>query len=306
MAQKGERPGGRGLAIVGLIALLVPVCLFAGVGWVTSDRLLHPPRSPLDRTPADLGLTYEDLTLEAADGVTLAAWWIRARQPRGTVLLLHGYFHDRREVLGHVPYLHEAGYDVLMFDWRGHGASEATEATLGIRERQDLAAAVDEATRRSDGPIALLGYSMGAGTAILYAADDPRIRVLVLDSAYATIETSLDSAFTVLAEPKLPAFPFARLALLTGQLRTGLDPAQLRPVERVADLSGRPLLFIVGANDTVLPPDETRRLFAAAQEPKVLWEVAGAGHPSSGRESFVVAPERYREHVLATLESGLR
>jgi pimeloyl-ACP methyl ester carboxylesterase len=222
------------------------------------------------------------------------------------VILLHGYFHDRREVLDHALYLHQAGYDVLLFDWRGHGASDATEATLGIREHQDLGAAVDEATRRSDGPIGVLGYSMGAGTAILYAADDPRIRALVLDSAYATIETSLDSAFTVLAEPKLPAFPFARVALLVGQLRTGLDAAELRPVERVAELSGRPLLFIVGADDTVLPPDETRRLFAAAEEPKALWEVVGASHPSSGRESFLIAPEQYRERVLATFGAGLR
>ena len=224
-----------------------------------------PCAGAIDQTPAEFGLAYEDVRFRADDGVALDGWWIPAEPDEGTILLLHGYAKTRLEVLPHAEYLHEAGYNVLLFDWRAHGRSEGAFTSLGYHERRDLRGAVDEALRRSDAPLGALGYSMGAATAILGGADDLRIAAVVVDSPFATIEASLDTAFPILSNPKLPAFPFAPVAL---EIAGGADGTpHLRHTahrcNRAVGHQGRSSSLSARGISSV-PPSESDRLVAAA------------------------------------------
>ncbi len=298
------------LALTGLLAIAM-----LAISALVADQVLHPGRERMLTTPADLKppLPYEQVHLTASDGVRLSGWWIPAEHPRATVLLLHGSPHSRLEVLPQAPYLHVAGYDLLLFDWRAHGESGGDFTSLGFYETRDLAAALDYASGRGHGNVGALAYSMGAATAIREQAGDQRLRALVADSTLATVEGAIGTALPILTRGRfvgfrqgLPGFPFGPLAARIAEVRTGLHVADLRAIDQVQAFSPRPLLLIYGTADEFVPPEESRRLFAAAREPKELLAVAGAGHPSSGKEAFVVDPETYQQRVLAFFSESLR
>ena len=291
---------------VALGVVVATVCLLViAISALAADRLVHPGRKPIERTPADVGLEFETVSFVAADGVRLEGWWIPAEQPSATVLLLHGYQQNRAELLDHAPYLHEAGFDALLFDWRAHGRSGGTFCSLGFHERLDLAAALTFTETRTGRPSVGLGYSMGAAIGILGGAEDPRLTALVADSSFATVEGSLDTAFPILSQPKLPAFPFAPIALRIAELQAGLRSSDVRPVDVVGRWAPRPILFISGARDNLVPPSESDRLVAAAGATGQLFRLAQAGHPSSGTETYVIDPDGYRAAVLSFFDAAL-
>ncbi len=310
VGEQARRPGRRRgrvwlrwAAATVVLALAAAVAATALISSRAADAIIYPARDLKPGTPDGLGLPYEEVYLTAPDQVRLSGWWIPAARPRATVLLLHGSFHSRHEVLPHAPYLHQAGYDLFLFDWRAHGTSGGDFTSLGYYEARDLQVALDYASGRGHGKVGVLGYSMGAAAAILEGARDNRLAALVSDSSFATLDDSIDAAFPILAH--LPVFPFAPLATRIAEYRTGLLASAVRPIDHVAELAPRPILFIYGTADQFVPPADTRRLYGAAGEPKELLKVVGAGHPSSGKEAFVVSPEVYRERVLAFFARAL-
>ena len=90
--------------------------------------------------------------------------------------------------------LHAEGYDVLLFDLRGHGRSDPSRLTMGARERGDVRTVLDWATRKGYPAerIGWLGWSMGASTVLMEAAQNPRIKAVVLDSPFGNLPELLD------------------------------------------------------------------------------------------------------------------
>jgi len=149
-------------------------------------------RAPIERTPAELGLSYEDVAFKAGDGVSIKGWFLPAdgEGPHPTVITVHGWMWNRHgNVAGRVPVddrdvdilpaakaLHDAGFNVLMYDIRHHGESEHGRAplTYGPIEARDFLGAVLYLRSRPDvdgSRIGSLGISMG-GSIALYAAPD--------------------------------------------------------------------------------------------------------------------------------------
>jgi len=83
--------------------------------------------------------------------------------------------------------------------------------------------------------------------------------------------------------------------------RFGVSRGELRPVERIGAVKA-PVLVMGGEKDPFAPPDETRRLFAAAGQPKELWLVPDAVH----WDLHLVAPDAYRTRVLGFLDRYVR
>src|SRR5262249_25395285 len=93
----------------------------------------------------------------------------------------------RTSLMGLATSLAEPGYSILVFDFRGHGASSGT-SSFGVLEKRDLLGATDwiGAHTKADGTrIGMVGVGMGAYASILAAAERPQVRALVLDSPYA-------------------------------------------------------------------------------------------------------------------------
>ena len=287
-----------------LTRLTVCAAVFLTIGAYLGDRasarlasVLHPAAatSPYALDDYPFASRTEDVRFPSLDGTTLAGWFIPTAEPdRPSVILMDGYGQSRASLLPQAGYLHAAGYNVLLFDFRGTGESDGT-FTFGINEPLDVRGAV---TYLLDQPgvdpdhVAVQGVSLGASIAILAAAEDARIRAVVAESAFTSLHAMIKQDFTRYSH--LPRVPFAQLAVAWMQWRTGGSVAAVNPLRAVSGLEGRPLLLISDSRDEVVPAGSAERLFGAAPGPKELWTIEGTEHANG----FLVFPHAYQERVL--------
>jgi dipeptidyl aminopeptidase/acylaminoacyl peptidase len=276
------------------------------LGYLTlegSRRIVSPGRRPFlpaegePATPADLGLAYEDVRFTTGDGVTLSGWLIPAgRETRAAVVLMHGFsWHRLPWLAGFVPWL-QRRYHVLQFDFRGHGGSDDALITLGTLEQRDVAAAVHFLVGRGLGPIALMGISMGGSVAIMAAPDLP-VAAVVADAAYADLRNPISNRMREAGYPLVGLG--ARLVVGAASLRAHV---RLRsPIRRIASIAPRGLLLIAPAEDRLVSPEQSERMYRAAGEPKELFVVEGAAHGGA----HAAAPEAYERRVLDFLARHL-
>src|SRR5262249_986995 len=148
--------------------------------------------------------------------------------------------------------LHHQGFDVLLFDLRGHGESDPSRLYLGRRERADLRDVMDwvESTGFSDDRIGWLGDSMGGSTLLMEAARNPGIQVAVLDRPYSDLPKLLETQLS-----KHSGLPWwFNLGILTAaHLIYGVRTDDLIPIRFARDWGERPLLLIHGESDTTVP-----------------------------------------------------
>jgi alpha/beta superfamily hydrolase len=260
-----------------IIALLVVALL-----WFTNSLahgLLRPSRKPLALTPEQIGLTLEDVRIAGPRG-EIAAWYLPASNGC-TLICCHGIHDNRGQWLEQVAHLHErSGYGALLFDFAGHGQSEGDTVTYGVRERDDVAAIISWLRARGDvnmDGLAIMGYSLGAIAATLAAATLPELRALVIESGFADLQHDIAQLFTRFTH--LPAFPLANLVVWWGQRLADVRLSDIRPALVIGQVSPRATLIIADLRDELADePYDGERLFAAAGEPKELWQVEDAGH----------------------------
>jgi dipeptidyl aminopeptidase/acylaminoacyl peptidase len=265
-----------------------------------SRRVVRPARKAVEPIetgapahPGDIGLEHEDVRFTTDDGVTLDGWLIPSgRDSRAAVVLMHGFsWHRLPWLTEFVPWI-QPRYNVLQFDFRGHGRSDDAPITLGTLEQRDVAAAVRFLQGRGYGPIALMGVSMGASVAIMAAPDLP-VAAVIADAAYARLENPIGNRLRQGHYP-LPRLG-ARLVVLAASLRAR---TWLRdPVQRVGRIAPRGLLLIAPRDDRLVDWTQSEALLAAAGEPKELMVVDGAAHS----DAHAVAGQDYERRVLGFL-----
>ncbi len=236
----------------------------------------HDPRGLSPLTPLEVGLPYEPRAFSSRDGLVLAGWWFPRPDDRRIIIGCHGYRGSKSDLLGIAALFWRHGYNVLLFDHRGHGESAPAPITLGYAEVADLSAAIDTALQRvPGGRVGVIGFSMGAAVAILTAAHDPRIRAVVADSAFA--RQSEVVAWRLRQATHLPPGPILAVADRLLKQRAGFRFRDVIPEAVIGQIAPRPILLIHGRYDRTVPVSHAYRLYAAAGQPKDLW-VAPAGH----------------------------
>ena len=151
-----------------------------------ADMMFKPGQAPVFENPAAYGLNWTDVAFDTRDGVTLRGWLIPGDSDRviiqshfGTMCSRAGYTNDGKGMtkafdadihfLNQAKYLNEAGYTVLMYDFRGHGESDTGPKhwiTWGTEEAKDVVAAVEFITTHAEygeAEIGLLSICMGQG-----------------------------------------------------------------------------------------------------------------------------------------------
>ncbi len=250
-------------------------------GSATVAHILTRPRDLRRVAPRTIDASAAPVTLRTADGLTLDGWYLAHPAARDAIVLCHGFAMHRRELLDIAQGLHARGHAVLLFDFRAHGTSQGQRSTIGFRETQDITAAVDFLRARpelADRPIGVAGISMGAASALLATARDPRIGAVAADSSFATLESI--AAHSLRAFCRLPTFPFAPLVLRFSELLTAERIRAHRPIDAIPAIAPRPVLLIHDETDQFIPVSHTRALYAAAGEPKECWITPGLGHAS--------------------------
>jgi len=87
----------RNLLVVTLVELLIGALLVAYVVLpiLYANGVAHPKRASVCcATPADHGLTYEDVSFKTRDGLTLRGWYIPSKN-KAAVLVAHGIGGNR-------------------------------------------------------------------------------------------------------------------------------------------------------------------------------------------------------------------
>lgn len=240
-------------------------------------QVISPPRCSHRDDPAAWGLPCEDVWFPAADGVKLAAWLARSPSSRATVIIAHGHGANRHTSLAYAAFLYPA-FTVLMPDLRGHGDSEGQHTSVGYHERHDLVGATRYLTDLGYGPIGVLGISMGAATALLAAPETPLIRAVVADSSFAVLRHAVREGARLRGYPGPLTRPLAYLACWTAARRLGYPMCAGDPIGVVHRIAPRPILFIHGEADSLIPVENAHALYQAAGEPKELWTVPGVEH----------------------------
>jgi len=270
-----------------LRAVLVAVSAGAVVvaaAWLFQRSMIYMPMTgapPSVRTFLDRG---EDVTLETADGLRLAAWFV---PPEGsasgtTILVFHGNAGDRSFRLPLAQALSKAGHAVLLTDYRGYGGNPGRPSEEGLIA-DARAARTWLVDRRGVDPTRLVyfGESLGTAVAIRLAVEHPPAAVV------------LRSPFPSLAEVGRKHYPFLPVQLL---LRDRFSCS-----DRIARLTC-PVLIVAGEVDSIVPVEHSRSLFDAAPEPKRLVVIPGADH----NDFDLLAGERLISEVLRFLaESSL-
>ena len=278
-------------------ALALLLAAWIGASFVAEWTTLHPPRRPLGPTPAQLGMSYSPISFKTSDGLTLRGWWIPGTRHQ-TIVMVHGWTTSRQEPMSKGHYLHDAGYNLLLFDLRGHGASDGRYTTFASAEPDDALAAVALARSLDGGPIALFGYSMGAATVIQAGARSAGVSAVVEDSGYSSFGDVVRASFT--RSTRLPPDPFVEPVFAIFQADLGIDANRIRPVDAAARLD-KPLLVIHGSADQLVPVEQGRAIYAAAPGPKELLIVPGAAHVAS----YFRDPALYEATVRAFLDGAM-
>jgi len=250
----------------------------ANVGW----QLTHPVRQLIDTTPQSVGLSFEDVVFNSrGDGLKLKGWLIPAQGSNKTVILANGYRKNRLQ--NDVPGLSIAqalaakGFNVLMFDFRNSGESEGEITSIGQYEVQDLLGAVDFIKTQPEisKQIVLLGFSMGASTAILAGAREPAVTAVIADSPFADLKNYLNTNLSVWTE--LPSVPFNQAFFMVVPSLTGLRAESVSPINEIKNLGSRPLLLIHGEGDVDIPIENSEKLQRTYPNAELL-RVPGATH----------------------------
>ncbi|MDO8757243.1 MAG: alpha/beta fold hydrolase, partial [Elusimicrobiota bacterium] len=245
--------------------------------------ILHPPSmSPMWIFPEQFGLRYERVAFMTRDGLELKGWFIPSLTgDKRTILMCHGWGDNKGELLKQTSFLNEnGGFNLLYFDFRSHGESEGEITTIGGLETIDFDAAI--AWLRAAKPefaasVGVFGLSMGAAVTVASLPQYPDLRCAVVESPFSDYRTVIKRWSW--KHLRLPYYPLVALTLLILRSRVK-DPAidRFNPVEAAPLISPRPLLVIGAANDRLMTPDDVRKVFEAASEPKQLWMVPGAYH----------------------------
>jgi dipeptidyl aminopeptidase/acylaminoacyl peptidase len=256
------------------------VSLLTFVGPIVGEAIATlPPAFPKETVNplTEWGLPYEDVTFPTTDGLTLRGWFVPSEQPDApAILYAPATGHDQRSGLSLVPAFHQAGYQVLLFSYRGHALSDGRkgEFTYGDAESRDVDAAVrylheTKGIRR----IGAIGHSAGAVSAILSAARNPRLGAVVAVAPFNCVSEVWHTNRPVLVPPFILDW-----TLWVSEKLKGFDREEVCPLRVVDRIAPRSLLVIHGTDDQRITETQVRRLFAAAQEPKALWLVEGASH----------------------------
>jgi fermentation-respiration switch protein FrsA (DUF1100 family) len=295
---------------------------YAGVSTYIATKLVYIPPIPLAGNPGDAGLAYTNVIFPArVDGVQIKGWVIPGVLPSGRltddriIIMVHGTRQNRTDPGVGLLALSEAvakqGFAVLAFDMRGMGDSPPAPLSMGYFEQRDVLGAVDFIRSGSSWPYPNLGrprviggwgVSMGAATLLLAAAQEPAIRAVVSDCAYADIIPIFERLIPQMGG--VPAF-FTPGALVAAQALYGMNFYTVRPEDVIARIAPRPILLIHGTADDYIPPVNVAELDAAATAAPnahvTEWLVPGAKHAQSYHTLGVVYVQGIVDFYTAAL-----
>ena len=244
----------------------------------------------------------QDVYIQNRDGLRLHAYWIPADNPKGTIVLAHGYRSTMLADFG-IAFegYHSMGLNLLVPHQRSHGESQGRFITFGVKESGDILEWIDYHNRQfGEHQMILSGMSMGASTMLYLAnADLPdNVKGIIADCGFTSPKEILSSVFRQVV--RLPAVPTIWAAELFARLFAGFSLYE-RDTRKTLAESKIPVLMVHGTADDFVPCEMSEQGYAACTAKKRLLLVKGAEHGVS----FIVDQESYTRELLWFLKENL-
>lgn len=239
------------------------------------DRYFYYPNRVLYHDPEQLKLDYTLVDYPSLNGKKLYGFFFRTPlKPRGTIVHFHGNYGNMTNHFPMALFLLDEGFDVLSFDYQGYGGSEGR--TTRENTIQDGVATVRYARdhlRNPETGVAVWGQSLGGAVGLVVTAQESFVKGAVIEAAF----TSYRRMSRTVLQRHWFLYPISWV--LTPFIGHRYDPEHY-----AARVSPRPLLFVHGDADRIVPVEMSQQLYAKAKEPKTLWIVPGADHLQCNRK----------------------
>ena len=285
-----------------ILAVLAVLAIAAGFFFASSSMSIR--RQTLDEAKKwqedhyDLSwydpLEKTDYQVTSYDGYVLNVELIRNPVPADKYILLsHGYTDNRFGSLKYTKMYLDLGFNVIVYDLRGHGENEPTFCTYSARERKDLIVLIQDCRDRYQPAIlGIHGESLGAATSIACLEEKPQIDFVVADCGFSDISNVLKGGVKSMHLPE----GLVSLASVCARLRYGYSYDMMRPIDSLAD-NEVPILFIHGAEDSFILPENSERMEKETKGYSELHLIPEATHAAS----VLTVPAEYKEIVAAFL-----
>jgi alpha-beta hydrolase superfamily lysophospholipase len=292
--------------VILLILILLSTIAIVGISAFTAWKVIHPPKEDIMPFTLNIVPDYRDAKFSSKDGkAVINGWFFEKKDSDKTVILSHDYGKNRlqfgEQTIDLVKGFLNKGYNVLAFDFRNSGKSGGSVTSICMLEKEDLLGAIKYAKNSCGSKhIVLMGFSMGASTSLLAAAESGDVDAVIADSPFSDIKSYLDNK---LMGWKLPELPFNKTIPFFIELFTGTEIENLDIESATKEIAPKPILFIHGSDDAIVRFSDVSRLASlyssTGSANAEIWECEGSGHLGA----YSHHPDAYMSRVLEFLDT---
>ena len=300
------------LTVIGLL-VLIALGTIIGISFSFAYFVTHPSCDTLDANREKLirldeslwdfylNVPKEDWNISSYDGYLLHGNLLTQKTPSTSyVIITHGYTSTRYSCIRYARIFYQMGYNVYMYDLRGHGANAASPCYMGLKEHRDILSITDALYERfgKSITIGLHGESLGCASTLLALGQRQDYQFAVADCGFSNLLQLM--RYQSKYRFHMPAF-LANTASLASILQNGFAFANVRPMDAMAG-NRVPILFITGEADDFIPVSMTKDLYQADScSTKELHLFPGAVHA----KSYASDPKGYAHYLQAFLQEVL-
>lgn len=205
----------------------------------------------------------------------IECWEIKTSNPKGTVILFHGFSGKKSEMLENAEIFRKLGFNTFLVDFMGSGASEGNQTTIGFLEAEQVKTCFDYFIDKGEKNIFLYGASMGS-VAIMKAINDFDIhpKGIIIECPFGSMYETVCARFRIM---NAPTFPMAGLLVFWGGLQNGFWAFGHNTTEYAKNITC-PTLLMYGQQDEKVSEAEIEEIFANLGGHKILKRFKNAGH----------------------------
>jgi len=255
-----------------IVGLFIGVIIYFGL--VFEKNSVYYPEKKISYTPSILDLDFEDIYFRTQDKIVLNGWFVPNNRARATILYCHGNAGNISHRIEMIKLLHDLGFNVFIYDYRGYGNSAGSMFEKGTY--LDVEAAYNyliDSRRINPDEIIVYGRSLGGAVAINLALHQ-EVKALIIDSAFTSISAMVSRLYPVLS--------FLR----------NVTTIKYDNLSKISNIKVSKLI-IHSEEDEMIPVSDGQKLFEKAVNPKRMMRTRG-----SHNEGYLL----YKDKFIAGLE----
>lgn len=240
--------------------ILIAVIIFLLSSAIATWQILRPKKIEPSFSPSMFSMEAKEETIITDDNLKLSSWYFPSNKD-SAIIFLHGYPAQKSDLLPLASKFYP-DFSLLLLDMRYFGKSEGKITTLGIKEKEDLKAAVSWLSDKGYKNIGVFGFSLGGAVSLMGASEDKRIKAVASYGAFSDLKTlGRDLYYPLIGIDWI----MVELISFWGRFFIGGSPDEISPVKNMAKIE-IPVLIIHNREDEQVPFNHAKRIKAALSD----------------------------------------